>query len=173
MLATRRIRGRDYRGSIRGFARPGRVQADGAASAICRTSARWRAWRSGALGDLLAATESVGDDQPVGGRVADGGEKFEFADGRGDVVLVALEAEGAGHAAASGSGLVEVDAEAAEEGFFGGHLHDGLVMAVSVEQGFAVELRAAGPWPELRSRNSLSRNVCCSGPGRGGRGGRD
>ena len=36
---------------------------------------------------------------------------------------------------------MEVDAEAAQERFFGGHLHDGFVMAVSVEQGFARELR--------------------------------
>jgi hypothetical protein len=58
----------------------------------------------------------------------------------GDVVLVvvALEAEGAGHAAASGGGGLEVDADAVQEGFFGGHLHDGFVMAVAVEERFAV-----------------------------------
>ncbi len=99
----------------------------------------------GALGDLLAAAESVGDDEPVGGGFADGGEEFEFADGLGDVVLVdPLEAEGSGHAAASGGGRLEVDAEAVEERLFGGHLHDRLVMAVSVEQGFAAELRERG-----------------------------
>jgi len=58
----------------------------------------------GALGNLFAATEAVGDDEPVGRSAADSGEEFEFADGHGDVVLVALEAEGAGHAAASGGG---------------------------------------------------------------------
>jgi hypothetical protein len=36
---------------------------------------------------------------------------------------------------------LEVDAEAVEKRFFGGHLHDRFVMAVSVEQGFAWELR--------------------------------
>jgi hypothetical protein len=36
---------------------------------------------------------------------------------------------------------LEVDADAAEERFFGGHLHDGFVMAVAVEEGFAFELR--------------------------------
>ena len=36
---------------------------------------------------------------------------------------------------------MEVDAEAVEERFFGSHLHDGFVMAVSVEQGLARELR--------------------------------
>jgi hypothetical protein len=39
---------------------------------------------------------------------------------------------------------LEVDADAVEEGFFGGHLHDGSVVAVSVEEGFAVELRERG-----------------------------
>jgi hypothetical protein len=98
----------------------------------------------GALGDLLAAAESVGDDEPVGGGTADGREKFEFADGLGDVVVVVLEAEGSGHAAASGSWGLEVDADAVEERFFGGHLHDGFVVAVSVEEGFAGELRQRG-----------------------------
>src|ERR1700688_2970243 len=94
-----------------------------------------------ALRDLLAATESVGNDQPVGGRFANSGEKLEFANGRGDFVLVVLEAERAGHAAASRSRSLEVDAHAAQERLFGGHLHDGLVMAVSVEQSLALELR--------------------------------
>src|ERR1700721_2265015 len=84
-----------------------------------------------ALRDLLAATESVADD----------GEKFECANGRGDIVLVVLEAEGSGHAAASRSGSLEVDADAAQQRLFGGHLHDGLVMAVTVEQSLAIELR--------------------------------
>ena len=98
----------------------------------------------GHLGDLLAAAEAIGDDQPVGGGAANGGEEFEFADGLGDFVFVVFEAEGAGHAAASGGGGLEGDAEAAQEGFFGGHLHDGFVVAVAVEQGFAVELGQRG-----------------------------
>ena len=70
--------------------------------------------------------------------MADGGEEFEFADGLGDFVFVMFEAEGTGHAAASGSGGLEVDAEAVEERFFGSHFHDGFVMAVAVEESFAV-----------------------------------
>src|ERR1051326_4253928 len=104
---------------------------------------------SGELGDLLAATEAVGDDQPVGGCLADGGEQFELADGGGDGVLVVLEAEGSGHAAASRGWRLEVDAEAAQEGFLGGHLHDRFVVAVSVEQGFTPELRELGGGAEL------------------------
>jgi len=38
----------------------------------------------GALGDLLAATEAVGDDERLRGGGADCREEFEFADGLGD-----------------------------------------------------------------------------------------
>ena len=93
------------------------------------------------MGDLLAATEAVGDDEPVGWGAANGREEFEFADGHGDVIFLAFEAEGAGHTAATGSGALEVDAEAAQEGLFGGHLHERFLMAVAVEDGFAVERR--------------------------------
>ena len=91
------------------------------------------------LGDLFAATEAVGEDEAIFWRVADGGEEFEFADGLRDFVFVVEEAEGAGHAAAAGGGRVEVDAEAAQEGFFGGHLHQGFVMAVAVDEGLSVQ----------------------------------
>ena len=92
------------------------------------------------MGDLFAATETVGNDEPVGWRLADGGKKFEFADGDGDFVLIWFKTEGAGHAAATGSRSVEVDADAAQDGLFGGHLHQGFVMAVAVEDRFAIEL---------------------------------
>ncbi len=52
-----------------------------------------------------------------------------------------MEAEGAGHAATARGGRVKVDAEAAQEGFFGGHLHQRFVMAVAVEQCLAVKTR--------------------------------
>ena len=94
-----------------------------------------------ALGDLFTATETIGDDEPVGWCLADGGEEFEFADGHRNVIFVCFKAEGAGHAAAAGSGALEIDAEAVEDGFFGGHLHQGFLMAVAVKNCFAVEWR--------------------------------
>ena len=66
------------------------------------------------LGDLLAATESVGDDEPVVGGAADGGKKFEFSDSCGDFVFVVLEAERSSHAAASGGGAALLRARAAD-----------------------------------------------------------
>ncbi len=95
----------------------------------------------GFLGDLFAATEAVGNDEPVGRRLPDGGKKFQFADGARDFVLLFLKTKSASHAAASGRGRGEVDAHAAEDGFLGSHLHDGFVMAVAVNQRFAGELR--------------------------------
>ena len=92
-----------------------------------------------ALGDLFAATEAVGYDQPIGRGVADSGEKFEFADGDRDAVLLSLEAEGAGHAAAAGSWTLEVDPNAVKKSLLGSHLHQGFLVAVSVEQCFAIE----------------------------------
>jgi hypothetical protein len=93
------------------------------------------------LGDLFAATEAVGDDEAVGRRIAYGGQEFELSDGGGDFVFVVFEAEGAGHTAATGSRGLEVDAQAVQERFFGGHLHEGFVMAVAVKQGAAVHAR--------------------------------
>ena len=93
----------------------------------------------GLLGDLLAAAETVGYDQPVGGSLADGGEEFQFAYGFRNGVFISFEAEGSGHAAASGGGRGVVDAHALEDGFFGGHLHDRFVVAVAVDQSAAGE----------------------------------
>src|SRR5258708_6382218 len=67
------------------------------------------------LGDLLAATEAVGDDEPVSRGSANGGKKFELADCHGDVVLFALEAEGSGHAATSRGRALEIDPEAVQK----------------------------------------------------------
>jgi hypothetical protein len=70
---------------------------------------------AGELGDLLAATKSVSDDQPVGRSLPDCREEFQFANSGGDFVLVVLEAEGSGHAAASGSRRLKVYAKTAKE----------------------------------------------------------
>lgn len=98
------------------------------------------------LGDLLAATETVGNDEPIGWCLADGGEQFQFSDGDGDIVLLGIEAERAGHTAASGSGAVEVDADAAQDGLFGGHLHQRFLMAMAVEDRWTIEAGRRKVW---------------------------
>src|SRR6266404_6912381 len=100
----------------------------------------------GFLGDLLAATETVGDDEPVSGSLPDGRQEFEFADGFRDLVFVLFETERSGHAAASGSRRGEGDAQALEDRLFGGHLHDGFVMAMPVDKRPA---RQFGKWEFL------------------------
>src|ERR1700756_2910756 len=99
------------------------------------------------LANLLAATESVGDHQPVWRSLADGGEEFEFADGGGDVVLFGFKSERAGHAAAAGSWRLEIKANAGEDCLFGVHFEDGLVVTMAVDDGLA---------PELRERDQLA-----------------
>ena len=57
---------------------------------------------AGVLCDLLAATETVGDEDGLGRSGADGRQQNALAESLGDFKLVAFEAEGAGHAAAAG-----------------------------------------------------------------------
>src|SRR5579859_1950002 len=54
--------------------------------------------------------------------------------------MLLVEAEGSGHAAASGRGRLEIYPQPVEKRFLGGHPHDRLVMAVAVEERFAVQL---------------------------------
>ena len=88
----------------------------------------------GLLRDLLAATETIGDDEPVGRSAADGGKKFKFADGFRNVVFVFFKSKSSRHSAASRSRRGEIDAHALQHSFFGRHFHDCLVMAMPVDQ---------------------------------------
>src|SRR5260370_36995988 len=93
-----------------------------------------------ALSDLLAATEAVGDDEPVLRSLADGRKEFEFADGDGDVEFFRFETKRASHPAASGSRALKVDAEAAHDGHFGGHRPVGCLAEVSVKWRFTIHV---------------------------------
>src|SRR5882672_5483824 len=95
----------------------------------------------GFLGNLLAAAEAVGDDQPVGGRLADSWQKFELPDSFRHVVFLFFEAESSRHAAASGCWSGEIDPHPAQDRFFRGHLHDRFVMAVTVNESLACDFR--------------------------------
>jgi len=123
IVLRRRVEQREAFGRFGGFAE-GHLQNFGEVEGVA----------VGFLGDLLAATKTVGDDEPVGGSLADGGQEFEFADGFRNLVFFFFEAERSSHAAASGRGCGEVDTYALQHSFLGGHLHDGLVMAMSVNE---------------------------------------
>jgi hypothetical protein len=87
--------------------------------------------------NLPPTAEPVGGQQCVGGGTAHRRQQHALAARRRDVVFAALEAEGAGHAAAAGIEDVKVETEALEQGVFGGKADDRLVMAMSVHDGAA------------------------------------
>ena len=58
--------------------------------------------------DLLAATETVGHDQRVSARAANGRKQDTFANGLGNLVFPRVETERAGHPAAAGIGHAQV-----------------------------------------------------------------
>src|SRR5580700_1041330 len=96
---------------------------------------------SGGLRYLLAATESVGDDGCVLLRCPHRRQEHSFANRLGYCVLLFGKAEGAGHTAAAGVQGFEVSTRLAQQGFFVGHLHDGFVMTMSVEEYLLRQLR--------------------------------
>jgi hypothetical protein len=67
------------------------------------------------VADLLAAAESVGDDDGERPSALDCGEEIEIGDGFGEFEFVFLEAKGAGHAAAGGVDELDLSASLAEQ----------------------------------------------------------
>src|SRR6185369_18063481 len=94
-----------------------------------------------ALLDLLPAAEAVGDDERVARRRAHRRQQHPLADAHRDLVVVAIEAERAGHAAAAGVELLEVETDLLQHRLFRLELHDRLVMAMSLYDGFPFQLR--------------------------------
>src|SRR5436305_14657139 len=89
---------------------------------------------AGRLGDLGAAAEAVGEERGGGIGAADGGEEGALGDGERYMVMVAGEAESAGHAAAAGVEEAGLGAEAGEERTVGREPHHRVVMAVRVDE---------------------------------------
>src|SRR5271165_709774 len=98
------------------------------------------------LSDLLAATEAVGDDQPVGGSLADRGQKLKLPNSHRNVIFIVLETEGSGHAAAARRGALKIYAQPPQHRFFRGHLHQRLVMAMAVEDSFTLKPPQGNIW---------------------------
>src|SRR5690606_26627961 len=93
------------------------------------------------LADLLAATEPVRDDDRVLAGLADRWQQHALAGADRDLVLLRLEAERAGHAAAAGVEDLEVQADPRQELLLGVEVHDRLVMAMAVDDGACAEPR--------------------------------
>ena len=89
---------------------------------------------AGCVEDLLAATESIGDNQGLRLRLADRRKKHSFSDCLRECVLVFFESEWARHSAAAGVERFQIRAHATQEGLFVGEPHDGLVMAMSMKE---------------------------------------
>lgn len=64
----------------------------------------------GGVGDLVATAKAAGDDDGVGGAGANGGEEAVLADLERHFVMFFFITEGAGHAAATGVDLGDIEA---------------------------------------------------------------
>src|SRR5436305_1705902 len=69
---------------------------------------------AGRLRDLLAAAETISNDERVARRLAHLRQQYALADAHRDRVLFLLEAERAGHAAAAGVGVLDVETDVLE-----------------------------------------------------------
>src|SRR5207253_474405 len=90
-----------------------------------------------ALGDLLPATEAVGNNQVIGWGASHGGKKLQFSDGDRDIVLIFFEPKRPRHPATSRCRSIEFDTHPSQDRLFVGHLHDGFVMTVAMNQRLA------------------------------------
>src|SRR5437773_4056905 len=89
------------------------------------------------LGDLLPATEAIGDDQVVGWGVSDRWEKLQFSDGDRNIILIFFKPKRPRHPATSRRRGIEIDAHPSQDRLFVGHLHHGFVMTVAMNQSLA------------------------------------
>jgi len=85
------------------------------------------------LRDLLPAAETIGDDERLWRCAADGGQQHELSDLHRHLVVIGLEAEAAGHAAASRVERLESSSRRPQHRLLIVHLRNRLVMAVAVE----------------------------------------
>ena len=86
------------------------------------------------LRDLLATAEAVGDQQRVAGCSAHGGQQHALAHRHGDVVVARLEAEAAGHAAATAVRDLDVQLEPVQHSLVRVEVQDGFLMTMPVHE---------------------------------------
>ena len=78
----------------------------------------------GILGDLLAATKTIGNDNRLCSGLSDGGHEDALSQSLRNLELFALKAKGTGHAAASGIEEGDFGSRALEEIEFGVQLQE-------------------------------------------------
>src|SRR5262245_50317611 len=85
--------------------------------------------------DLLPARDPRRDDVRLGRGRLDGGSQPPVPQADGDVVVLSLEPEGPGHAAATRIDLADLEARPAERRHGGAGPYHGLLVAVPVQKG--------------------------------------
>ncbi len=99
----------------------------------CRTS--------GSLGDLLAATEPVGDNQCVRLGQPDSRQQHSFTYRLGHGKFILLETEGSGHSTASGVERFQMGSHLPQKRFLMIHFHKCFVVAMAMKEHFLRKLR--------------------------------
>src|SRR5882724_778785 len=107
---------------------------------------------TGQVLDLLPARDAGRDDLGFRGGGLHGGRQASIAERDRDVVVLALEAERAGHAAAAGVDLLDLEARPAERRDRGRRADERLLMTVPMEQ----RLPAVGAEGERESTGALA-----------------
>src|SRR5437588_9618295 len=92
---------------------------------------------AGALPDLLAATETVGDDYRFCRRVANSWQQHALAHGLCYLKLVTFKSEGPGHSATACIRALYCRSGALKQFFLIGHFHERFVMTVTVQENFS------------------------------------
>ncbi len=99
----------------------------------------------GQLGNLLTATEPIGDENRGWAGGFDGREKALIGDSFRDLKFASFEAKWAGHSAATGLDELDIGSGLAKQRDFAGRAaEDGFVMAVAVNENLSVRERAGG-----------------------------
>src|SRR5438045_3731904 len=96
---------------------------------------------AGRLLDLLAATETVGNDEGIGSRLARPRQQDALADPHRDIVMLRFEPERAGHATASGVEMLEIQSHPAQHKLLWLEFHDRFVMTMPLHDGLALQAR--------------------------------
>ena len=105
---------------------------------ICKDLDQMLGLIAGAVLYLLAAGYALGHHQEVALLSADGWKQHLLSDFEGDVVVLLLESEGAGHAAAARLYLRDIASWDGTEQLHGGlRSHERLLVAVALQQDFS------------------------------------